>query len=163
SAVQNFLLVGSDSRAEACVDPNSPYAGGFGDVSSDLSDTIMVVRIDPKASQAAILSFPRDLWVSIAGTGRKSKINSAYEKDDPSRLLQTIEQNFGISIAHYVEVSFCAFKNLVDAVGGVKIPFAYPTRDLNTGLNIPEPACVNMNGDEALAYVRSRHYEYSTD
>jgi LCP family protein required for cell wall assembly len=159
----SFLLVGSDSRSEACIDPNSPYAGGFGGVSSNLSDTIMLVRVDPSTSQAAILSFPRDLWVSIAGTGRKSKINSAYEKDDPSRLVQTIEEDFSLHIDHYVEVSFCAFKGLVNAVGGVKIPFAYPTRDKNTGLNVPAPGCVAFNGDAALAYVRSRHYEYSLD
>jgi LCP family protein required for cell wall assembly len=162
-SAQNYLLVGSDARSQACVDPNSPYAGAFGDVSGDRSDTIILVRVDPSSSQAAILSFPRDLWVPIAGTGRKAKINSAYDPNVPSRLVQTIEENFGLHVDHYVDVSLCAFKNLVDAVGGVKIPFLYPTRDKYLGVFADAPGCVTFNGDKALAYVRARYYQYETD
>jgi LCP family protein required for cell wall assembly len=161
---QNFLLVGSDSRA--CIDPNSPYAGAFltdGTDIGDRSDTIMLLRIDPDQSQAAILSFPRDLWVRIGGTNRKDRINSAFEKDNPSRLVQTIEQDFDVPVDHYIEVDFCAFKYLVDTLGGVKIPFAYPTRDRNTGLNFTAPGCYTLSGDAALAYVRSRHYQYEVN
>jgi LCP family protein required for cell wall assembly len=158
---QNFLLIGSDARREACTAADSPFAGGLGNVTSELSDTIILVRIDPAAGQAAILSFPRDLWVTIAGTGRKGKINSAYQPDNPSRLVQTIEEGFGVFIDHTVQVSLCAFKSLVDSVGGVNVPFAYPTKDEETGLDIATPGCVTLNGDEALAYVRSRaHYQY---
>ena len=162
-SAQNYLLVGSDSRSQDCIDPNSPYAAAFGDVSGERSDTIILVRVDPSASQAAILSFPRDLWVPIAGTGRKAKINSAYDSNVPSRLVQTIEENFGVHVDHYVDVSLCAFKNLVDAVGGVKIPFAYPTRDKYLGAFADAPGCVAFNGDKALAYVRARYYQYETD
>jgi LCP family protein required for cell wall assembly len=162
SSAENYLLIGSDARSEDCIDPNSPYAGAFGDVSGGRSDTIILVRIDPKASQAAILSFPRDLWVQIAGTGHKAKINSAYDPNDLSRLVQTIEQNFQVRVDHTVEVSLCAFKNLVDAIGGVKVPFQYPTRDKNLGVFADAPGCVSFNGDEALAYVRSRYYQYET-
>ncbi len=163
-AAENYLLIGSDSRKDACTAPDSPYAGGLGTVTSDLSDTIILVRVDPKTSQAAILSFPRDLWVTVSGTGRKAKINSAYEPDNPSRLVQTIEENFGVFVDHTVQVSLCAFKSLVDAVGGVKVPFAFPTRDETTGLDIPAAGCVSMSGDEALAYVRSRKdYQYMDD
>jgi len=158
---ENYLLVGSDSRA--CIDPSSPYAGAFlteGNDIGDRSDTIMLLRVDPNESQAAILSFPRDLWVKIGTSNRKSRINSAFDKADPSRLVQTIELNFDLPVDHYIEVDFCAFKYLVDALGGVKIPFAYPTRDKFTGLDIPTPGCYSMSGDAALAYARSRHYQY---
>lgn len=161
---KNYLIVGSDSRD--CIDPGSPYAGAFlteGNDIGDRSDTIMVLRVDPDESQAAILSFPRDLWVRIGATNRKSRINSAFDKQDPGRLVQTIEENFDIPVDHYIEVDFCAFKYLVDAVGGVKIPFEFPTRDRYTGLNVPEPGCFTMSGDAALAYVRSRHYQYQED
>jgi LCP family protein required for cell wall assembly len=163
SASVNFLLTGSDSRS--CIDPSSPYAGAFlgpGLSAGARSDTIMILHVDPGATQAALLSFPRDLWVPIAGTTRKDRINSAFRPDDPSQLVQTIESDFGIHVDHYVGVDFCAFKNMVDAVGGIQIPFVYPTRDRHTGLNITEPGCVKMRGDEALAYVRSRYYEYQT-
>jgi anionic cell wall polymer biosynthesis LytR-Cps2A-Psr (LCP) family protein len=63
---QNFLLIGSDARREACTAADSPFAGGLGNVTSELSDTIILVRVDPATGQAAILSFPRDLWVTIA-------------------------------------------------------------------------------------------------
>src|SRR5262249_31941110 len=140
-AVANFLFTGSGSRS--CIDPSSPYAGAFlGDGAAGArSDTIMVFHVDPASSQAAILSFPRDLWVPIAGTARKDRINSAFDPDDPSRLVQTIETNFVIHIDHFVGVDFCAFKTMVDTVGGIRIPFAYPTRDIHTGLDIARPGC----------------------
>lgn len=157
---KNFLITGSDNNA--CFDPASPYAGAFGDRTSlgERSDTIMVMRVDPSSNQAAVLSFPRDLWVTIAGTDAESRINSAYVKGDPTKLIQTIYDNFGIGIDHFIQADFCAFKTLVDAIGGVPVPFAYPARDPNTGLNVPTPGCYTFNGDAALAYVRSRHYEY---
>lgn len=157
---KNFLITGSDNNA--CIDPSSPFAGAFGDRSSlgERSDTIMIMRVDPATSQAAVLSFPRDLWVTIAGTDTESRINSAYIKGDPSKLTETIYENFRIGIDHYIQVDFCAFKTLVDAVGGVPVPFAYAARDGNTGLDVPLPGCFTFDGDHGLAYVRSRHYEY---
>jgi LCP family protein required for cell wall assembly len=156
---RNYLLVGSDSRE--CIDPNSPYAGAFlgSEDLGERSDTIMLLRIDPDTSQAAILSFPRDLWVRIGDSNRKSRINSAFSRDDPNILVRTIERNFEVPVHHYIEVNFCGFKELVDAIGGVKVPFEFPTRDEHTGLDIPAPGCYRMDGDQALAYVRSRHYE----
>ncbi len=120
----------------------------------------MVFRVDPAADRVAVLSFPRDLYVKIADSNSKSRINSAYRRDDPQRLIDTIYENFGIGIDHYIQVDFCTFKTLVDAVGGVTVPFAYPARDPNTGLNVPTTGCFTFDGDHALAYVRSRHYEY---
>jgi LCP family protein required for cell wall assembly len=157
---QNFLITGADNGA--CIDPDSPYAGAFGDREGmgERSDTIMVLRVDPDADRVAVLSFPRDLYVDIAGTGSKSRINSAYRRDDPQQLIDTIFENFGVSIDHYIQVDFCAFKTLVDAVGGVAVPFEFPARDENTGLNVPAPGCFVFDGEHALAYVRSRHYEY---
>jgi LCP family protein required for cell wall assembly len=157
---QNFLITGADNGA--CIDPESPYAGAFGDREGmgERSDTIMVLRVDPDADRVAVLSFPRDLYVDIAGSGSKSRINSAYRRDDPQRLIATLYENFGIPIDHYIQVDFCAFKTLVDAVGGVAVPFEFPARDDNTGLNVTTPGCFVFDGEHALAYVRSRHYQY---
>lgn len=156
---QNFLITGSDNGG--CVDPNSPTAGGFGDREEmgERSDTVMIIRVDPAAKRVAVLSFPRDLWVEISGRGT-SRINSAYEAGSPQVLIDTIYENFGVSTDHFIQVDFCAFKTLVDAVGGVTVPFEFPARDENTGLLVEEPGCVNLDGDMALAYVRSRHYQY---
>ncbi len=156
---QNFLITGADNNS--CVDPNSPYAAAFGDRSSagERSDTIMIMRVDPATKQAAVLSFPRDLWLKIAGHDGQNRINSAYVKNDPSTLISTLFQNFGIGVDHFIQVDFCAFKTLVDALQGVPVPFAVAARDTHTGLYIAQPGCVTMSGDEALAYVRSRHYQ----
>jgi LCP family protein required for cell wall assembly len=153
----NFLLYGTDSRA--CIDPNSPYAPAFlgpEDTGTNL-DTIMVIRVDPVTATAAILSFPRDLWVKIGN--RSDKINSVYNKNQKDRLSQTIESNFAFKIDHTIEVDFCAVKSLVDAVGGINVPFLFAARDGHTGLNV-DKGCHHFEGEEALAYVRSRYYQW---
>ena len=160
AAAQNFLLLGDDSHA--CVDPSSQWAGAADptrDNNSQRSDTIMVVRIDPSSRRAAVLSFPRDLWVKIPNNG-KARINSAYRQGDYSLMAQTLFNNFGVKVDHYLQIDFCTFKTVVDAVGGVKVPFQYPARDTHINLNITAAGCHTFTGDEALAYVRSRYYEY---
>jgi LCP family protein required for cell wall assembly len=152
----NFLVTGADNGA--CVDQIDPTIGdreGLG----ERSDTIMVWRVNPVANQLVVLSFPRDLWVTLPG-GRKGRINEAYRRNDPSRLIDALQLNFGVPVDHYVQIDFCAFRELVDAVGGVAVPFEYPARDRRSGLAIGETGCVNLGGDMALSYVRSRHYEY---
>ncbi|HQV56825.1 MAG TPA: LCP family protein [Ilumatobacteraceae bacterium] len=154
-SIENFLMVGSDSRAKG--DPNT----GVVDVSGGRSDTIMVLRRDKKSGDAALLSIPRDLYVEIPGHGT-DRINSAYGYS-PQTLLQTVRQTLDLPIHHYIEVDFSGFKDLVDAIGGVNLCFLIPTRDGNTGLNIPEPGCYHMDGTAALGYARSRHYEEFID
>jgi len=159
---KNFLITGADNGA--CVDPDSPYAPAFGTEGEDRvgerSDTIMVFRVDPAASRVAVLSFPRDLYVTIAGSGNRSRINSAYRRDEPQLLINTIYENFIVGIDHFIQVDFCTFKTLVDSVGGVAVPFEFPTRDEGSGLEVLTTGCYTFNGDHALAYVRSRYYEY---
>jgi LCP family protein required for cell wall assembly len=152
----NFLVTGADNGD--CVDSSSATVGDRVAL-GERSDTIMIWRVNPATDQLAVLSLPRDLYVDIAG-GRKARINSAYRRDDPSKLIDTINLNFGIPIDHYVQVDFCAFKRLVDAVGGVSVPFDHPARDTSSGLLIADTGCVELDGNTSLAYVRSRHYQY---
>lgn len=162
-----ILLVGSDSR-EALAQGESKSFGSSSVVGGQRSDTIMLLHIDPKTKQAAILSLPRDLLVKLpkGGTGR---INSAFN-DGEANLIKTIQQNFNIPIDHYAEVDFDGFKGIVNSIGGVQIPFSSPVRDWGyddashttrnlSGLNITQPGCINLTGDQALSYVRSRHYQ----
>ncbi len=151
----NFLIVGSDS--DPCVDPNSPWASAADLARESIgsrSDSIMVMRVDPSTDQAAVLSFPRDLWVKVGGSNKR--INSAYVENDYTLLAQTLFDTFGITVDHYLQIDFCAFKKIVDAVGGVTVPFATRIVDANVGLDVPK-GCHTFSGDEALAYVRSRH------
>jgi LCP family protein required for cell wall assembly len=75
-------------------------------------------------------------------------------------MAQTIFDTFGVRVDHYLQIDFCAFKTIVEAVGGVKVPFEYPARDDRINLHIDAVGCHTFGGDEALAYVRSRYYEY---
>jgi LCP family protein required for cell wall assembly len=155
-AASNFLVAGSDNGA--CVGESSPTIGERSEI-GERSDTIMVWRVNPETNQVAVLSLPRDLYVDVAG-GRKARINSAYRRDDPTKLIDTIFLNFGIPIDHYIQVDFCAFEKLVDAVGGVAVPFDLPARDQASNLSIPAAGCINLDGQTALSYVRSRQYEF---
>jgi polyisoprenyl-teichoic acid--peptidoglycan teichoic acid transferase len=90
-AIENYLLVGSDTRQGS--DPNAADYGAIGNEGAApgrRSDTIMVLRFDPKSGNAAILSIPRDLWVPIAGTNESNRINSAYTKGNDV-LINTVE------------------------------------------------------------------------
>jgi len=159
-STKNFLITGRDNNE--CVDSDSKYGktveGRTG--YAGLTDTIMIIRVNPKDNQAAVLSFPRDLYVRIAKSDSRNRINTAFRPNEPQRLVDTIMTNFGVSVDHYIAVDFCAFKTIVNAVGGVSIPFAYAARDKNTMFQVKQPGCAKLDGDAALAYVRSRHYAY---
>ena len=118
-----------------------------------------MLRLDPKDTTARLLSFPRDLWVPIAGTDTKRRINEAFQGNGPAaaqRLIETIKLNFGIPIDHYVQVNFASFKKLVDSIGGVPIYFDEPVRARSSGLNIPYAGCWTLDGTQALAFARAR-------
>ncbi len=158
---KNFLITGSDNNA--CISKDSPFYGGFSNRAGygDRSDTLMVVRVNPIDNQAAILSFPRDMWVKQAGSNRSNRINANFEKKNPNRLIRNLKENFGINIDHYVNIDFCAFASIVDAVGGVRVPFTYKAQDKMTGFKVLRArVCYTFQGDHALAYMRSRHYKW---
>ena len=157
--IENFLLVGSDSRVGE--DPNSPDFGAIGDataVTGNRSDTIMILRRDKNTGRAALLSLPRDLWVYIPSRGNESRINAAYQ-DGPQALIDTVKDTLKIPVHHYVEIDFQGFKSLVDAIGGVRVCADTPIRDVHTGLNVTTSGCHILDGVQGLAYARSRHFE----
>jgi LCP family protein required for cell wall assembly len=154
----NVLLVGSDTRAGIDQAGNDNF-GGTKEVKGQRSDTIILLRVDPKKNQASMLSVPRDLYVPISGTQRSDRINTAFESGI-DKLIATVSANLGIPIDHAVQVDFNGFRGIVSAVGGVQIYSPARARDKVTGLNISNPGCIELDGNQALAFVRSRHYEY---
>jgi LCP family protein required for cell wall assembly len=149
---ENWLIVGSDSRAKM----GKRAAAG---VTGQRSDTLMVLRVDPARRKAKVLSLPRDLWVEVAGTNQSQRINAAFNRG-PQALIDTVQQNFQIPINHYLEVDFDGFKSMVDALGGIPVYFSSAARDTMSGLDVEHPGCVNLNGEAALAFARSRHLMY---
>ncbi|MCO8127691.1 LCP family protein [Acidimicrobiia bacterium EGI L10123] len=160
---RNYLLVGSDTRDG--LDPDDPAdaqffddEGTFTEGTVQRTDTIMILRVDPEAGDAYLLSLPRDLWVPIADTGENNRINVAFSRGREV-LVDTIRENFGIPIHHYVEVDLVGFRGLVEAIGGVPVYFSEAVRDDFSQLRVDSPGCVNLDGQQALAFARSRHLE----
>jgi LCP family protein required for cell wall assembly len=155
----NYLFIGSDSRAFV---KNAAEANAFGSPETETgqrSDTLMVAHIDPGGKTGALVSFPRDLWVDIPDHG-SNKINAAFAFGGPQLTVKTLKQDFDIPISHYLEVDFAGFRDIVNAIGTVPVYFPTPARDAYSGLSIAKKGCHHLNGDAALAYVRSRYYEY---
>ncbi len=160
----NMLVIGSDSRLGAKA---STGVGTSTEVSGQRSDVVMIWHVVPSTKKITILSIPRDTMAQMVGEGasefgRFNRINASYNYG-PSLVVETIEANFGIPINHVVEVDFSGFKGAVDAVGGVWMDFRYPARDAWSGLDVTSTGCRLLNGTEALAVARSRHYQYEVD
>lgn len=160
-APSTYLVVGADGvDGERTDEADGPRAV--------LADTIMIVRTDPANAAAEVLPLPRDLWVWIPDHGRR-KINAAMSlgaEDDPiaggeKLLIETIRENFGIAINHYVEIDFAGFTKLVDKIGGLDFYLPAPARDKNMGA-WPQ-GCQHLDGDQALHFSRSRKYQAEVD
>ena len=158
---QNILLIGTDD-ADRLAATDTVRNGRL--KGERLADVIMILRVDPRTKTAALLSIPRDSYVPIEPSGRKSKINAAIAgPNGAANLIETIKSNFGISIQHYVEVDFKGFRDLVEVLQGVPIYLTTPIRDSNTGLLLEKTGCITLDPVQALAYARSRHFEYKKD
>ncbi len=156
----NYLVVGTDSREG--VDPDIEDAGAIlgGDVSGARTDTIAVLRVEGDA--VSLLAIPRDLYVPLA-TGSTNRINAAFAFGGPEALVATVQAQLGIGINHYLEIDLAGFLGLVDALGGVTIEFPHPAYDDRSGLAIDAAGPVELDGAQALAYVRSRRYTERID
>ena len=132
----------------------------------------MLVHVDPSLEKTIILSFPRDLWVAIPGHG-SDKINAAFEggiEGGGARLMaQTVANLTGLQVDHVLYVDLAGFQGIVDTLGGVDMcipsynadPASGRLQDPLTGLDIA-PGCQRLEGEQALAYVRTRHLPCDT-
>jgi LCP family protein required for cell wall assembly len=153
----NYLIIGSDSRAFVQDQAQAQAFGSAAQEGGQRSDTMMVLHIDPSTKSNLLVSFPRDLLVTGA-SGDKVQINSVFNSG-PQAVIDMMRRDFSVDINHYVEINFEAFIGVVNAVGKIPVYFPYNARDTYSGLN--EPAgCQVLDGNAALAYVRSRHLQY---
>jgi polyisoprenyl-teichoic acid--peptidoglycan teichoic acid transferase len=160
----NMLVIGSDSRVGAKAGTG---IGTTTTVGGQRSDVVMIWHVVPSTRKITILSIPRDTLAQMVGKnvtsfGRFNRINASYNSG-PNLLVQTIQDDFGIPINHVVQVDFAGFKGAVNALGGVHMDFRYPAKDAYSGLNITQTGCQLLNGTEALAVARSRHYQYEVN
>jgi LCP family protein required for cell wall assembly len=146
---QTIMLIGSDRR---------PKGNLEGAASDARSDTIILVRLDPKKRATALMSLPRDLKVKIPGHGT-DKINAAYENGGPRLTLKTVKQLTGLRINHVINIDFRSFYAGVNALGCI-----YTDVDRRYFNNSAQYAYINVPagyqrlcGREALQYVRFRY------
>lgn len=151
--IVNILLVGNDYRKE-----NGYEAGG-------LTDTMMIATLDMKHKALKLTTLMRDMLVEIPGYGN-NKLNSANSFGGIELLYKTIAQNFNIQLDGYVEVSFNAFRTVIDDVGGVEIELSDSEAAYLNATNYIRPAKYRtvkpgkqtLNGAQALGYCRIRKY-----
>jgi len=123
-----------------------------------LADTILLVRLDPRANRVVVLSVPRDVWVNLPGYGWR-KVNAANPLGGPELMKEAVARVVGVRPERYVVVSLEALKALVDALGGVRVCVEKPMRyrDTAAGLEIDlKPGCQVLSGEAAEGYLRFR-------
>lgn len=137
----NILLLGIDRAPEK--------------VDLSRSDTIILLTVLPPRPYVGMLSIPRDLWVSVPGVG-ENRINTAhfYAESEvpgsgPSRLIDTIRQNFGVDMDYYIRIRFDGLQQIVDTLDGVDIQLENSTSLYSAGLH-------HLDGVQSLAFVRDR-------
>ncbi|TVL88192.1 LCP family protein [Streptomyces sp. SAJ15] len=160
----NYLIVGSDSREGMSDDEKKKLHTGSAD--GKRTDSMMILHTGDNGS--TLISLPRDSDVEIPSfrgsdsgklfpaQGKRTKLNATYATDGPELLVRTVEYNTGLRIDHYVEIGFAGFANLVDAVGGVEMDIPKAFKDKKSGADF-EAGKQTLNGEEALAFVRTRY------
>jgi LCP family protein required for cell wall assembly len=169
----NILLLGMGGEQN-----DAPY----------LTDSIMAVTIDPTTNRVMMASIPRDLVVHMdlqTTPGRiwTNKINAAYEvpytniiccvapqytgRDAGGHAAEhEVGKVTGLTFDRYIAVDFVAFRDMVDALGGVDVclstnldDYEYPNYNngyIRGGIHY-KAGCQHLNGEQALQVARSRH------
>lgn len=158
--VYTFLVLGLDTRPDG----------------QELNtDVMMVSRVDLANGTVRTMSFPRDLYVEIPGVGF-NKINAAFKTaavtgvedwmQGMSATRATFEHNFGLTIDAALSVRFEGVQQIVDTFGGITIqnPYdladdSYPTLDYNTKSIFYPAGPTDLNGEQALELMRTRHQD----
>lgn len=155
--MQNILLLGIDAR------PGE---------TTGRSDTMIILTVDAEQNVIRMVSLMRDLYVEIPGR-KNNRLNAAYVYGGAELLMQTIEQNFGIHVDHYVAVNFSMLAGLIDQLGGLELNVEsdyYKDRinavikcdnkvlgiDVNDGL-VQSAGLQTLTGKQAQAYARYRY------
>jgi LCP family protein required for cell wall assembly len=152
---ENFLLLG---------------APGKGNDAPDLTDTILIARLEPAQNRIFLFSLPRDLLVKIPGQENYTKLNAlyAYNKQNTgqefSSLIQKTEDITGLEISHFIFVDLETVKNIVDILGGINllvkkdiVDESFPGPNHSFQIFRLQAGWRYLDGETALKYIRSRH------
>jgi LCP family protein required for cell wall assembly len=139
-----------------------------------LTQSMILVRVDPASKHVTMMSIPRDLWLPLS-TGGSGKIDWAYSNGGPAAAMATVERNFHVHVDEYAWVGLKGLIKMIDLLGGVDLFItnpvlddAYPD-DINGGFLYGYktvavlPGAQHLDGSRALQYVRSRHNDINGD
>ncbi|MFG6147919.1 LCP family glycopolymer transferase [Halobacillus sp. B23F22_1] len=133
----NVLLLGVDER----------------DNDTGRADTMIVLSLDPANNRMQMVSIPRDTRTEISGEGTTDKINHSYAYGGSEMSVNTVEEFLEIDLDYYVRMNMDGLAQMVDAVGGIEVS---NDQAFSQGGYDFEEGNIELNGDEALAYVRMR-------
>lgn len=156
----NVLLIGSDTR-------EGQGTTEYGPVGSALADVIILVHISRDRQNAVAMSIPRDLMVPVPECPNPeggepypardfAQINSTMTKAGPACTLLAVQQLTGVTIPYLAMIDFKGVIAMSEAIGGVDVCVASPIEDSYTNLYL-EAGEHTLIGDEALAFLRTRH------
>ncbi len=148
------LVMGSDSREGSDIGGDTP----------GLSDTTMLLHVSADRQRAFGVSIPRDLMVERPECekdgetvpGGLTQFNAAYAVGGPACTVRTVESMTDVRVDHFVVIDFAGFKDMVDAVDGVKVCVPNEVNDDIGKIYLPE-GTYTVTGNQALDYVRVRH------
>lgn len=140
---ENILFLGSDARPGETV---------------SRSDVIVLAHVNKARTRVDLIHFPRDLFVPIPGRAGRDKINHSFAYGGAPLLVRTLENLVGVKVDHVVKTDFEGFKNITDAVGGVRVY----AEEASNGRGNGGPVAIrqgwnDLNGEQALAFVRERY------
>lgn len=125
--------------------------------SGERSDTIMLLSVNPKTKTTDMISIPRDTQAEIVGQGTTEKINHAYAYGGPDMAVKSLESLMNVPIDHYATVNMDGLKETIDTLGGIDVvsnaTFSVKNHQFNEGEQ------VHLDGEEAMAFIRSRKEE----
>jgi LCP family protein required for cell wall assembly len=139
-----------------------------------LTQSMILVRVNPSTRKVVMLSIPRDLWVPLS-SGGTAKIDAAYSYGGAAAAIATVENNFGVHIDNYIWIGLAGLVHVIDAIGGIDVVTQAPVmddfypRDIGKGnpyayLRVAVMAGPqHLDGTNALQYVRSRHNDLQSD
>ena len=156
SYVTNVLLIGIDGR-------NGVKLGGN-------SDSMILVSINRKTKEMALISFMRDsrTYFKAEGEDHWRKVNATFAVGGPEKTVETIERDYKIQIDHYVAVDFTTFPKIIDALGGIEVDVQqyeqeYINRTTTKIKKLPNYGKIKFDGAQALVYARIRHSDADSD
>ncbi|PLT31056.1 LCP family protein [Peribacillus deserti] len=166
-----YESIGKSSKRVAAVDPSEDNISvlfiGIDDSQkrnlkgNTRSDALMLATFNTKNKTIKLVSIPRDSYVHIPENDTYTKITHAHAIGGTKATVETVEELMQIPVDYYVKMNFNAFMDVVDALNGIKVDVPYEmleqdSKDRKDAIHLM-PGKQTLDGEEALAFVRTRH------